>query len=555
MKKISVLYLVLFYLLPLVLPKISAQDKIDEQTRRNKYRIDDFLSYSDMKFITSIAVGRSYVYFGSTNGILRKSRFFNEWDYPFTTSSGLANNTIHTVAFDRTTDYIWASHPEGISYYQEGMRWWRNLSKQTIGLSPDENIVSIGIDENEIWLETGRGFYRGHKLGRSFQRSHPPLENQNDSKEIEWFGQRGKRNRDLPLLITDPEYLFFQEGYIRDKYFNRYRISYTIEDDRENLWIGTWGLGTAVANLRTDFLDVFKFGLYQKSVEALEDDDGVVWIGGQDRNELSHGITLWDRNDDTWDYINIEEITIFQNYTITSIKADTQYVWFATLDGLVRHDKKRKNWKLYSVFDDLRDNLIYKLDIDRDGLWVATGSGVNLITPPNCEVYNFPNEKLRNCRVYDIKCDGYMVWAATSRGIFKYDKYIRDWQLMEDAFEIVIPTTVAIGTWENEMWFATGGGIQMYNKETNEWRGFQQIHYFKDTKINCIIPTEEIVWIGTEDGLYKYNKKRNYWVIYTNADGLIDNTVRTMVLEGDYLWLGTMKGLTFFLWQRSGRID
>jgi len=532
-----------------------AQNKIDDLTRRNKYQIDDLISYSDMKYITSVAVGRSYIYFGSTNGILRKDRFFNEWDYPYTTSNGLADNGISVVAFDWSTDYIWAAHSAGISYYNDGMRWWRNISKSQLGMNQTETPVSIGIGQEEVWIETDGGFYKGNKMGSYFQKSSQPQQTNNPSNEIIWFGRRAQKKHNLPLFFTDAGYLFFQEGYIRDKHFNNYNLSYNIEDDRENLWIGTWGLGAGIANLRTNFLDIFKFGLYQNSVEAIEDDDGVVWIGGQSRNELNHGITLWDRRNDTWDHINIQREITFHNYTITSIKADSHYVWLATLDGLVRYDKRRKSWKLYNVFNNLRDNLIYKLDMDGDGLWVATRSGVNLISGPKRIVYNFPNEKLRNSSVYDIKCDGYHVWAGTSRGIFRYDKYIRDWELMEDSPEIVIPTTTAIGKWENEMWFGTGGGIQVFDKESNEWRGFPQFHYFEDTKINCIIPTEEIVWIGTENGLYKYNKEKNYWVVYTDADGLIDDAVRTMVLEGDYLWLGTKKGLTFFRWNRPGRID
>ncbi|RKY88362.1 hypothetical protein DRQ09_02970 [candidate division KSB1 bacterium] len=554
MKKISNLVFNFFFLLLTGIYSFSfPQNRMNDLLRRNKYRIDDWISYSDMKYITSIAVGRSYIYFGSTNGILRYSRFYNEWDYPFTKSNGLADDRILVVAFDWSTDFIWAAHSKGISYYRDGMNWWNNISKSEIGMNSQENLLSIGIDNNNIWIETDKRYYIGDKLGGNFHWTNPPVDKYKN--KIIWFGKKALKKFDFPLFISEPEYLFFPEGYIRDKYFHNYNISYFTEDDRENLWLGTWGLGAAVGNLRTDFLNVLRFGLYQNSVEAIEDDDGIVWIGGLAKNELSHGITLWDRRKDKWEHIDIQKLAAFQNYSITSIKADSHFVWIGTLDGLMRYDKKKNSWKLYTVFNNLRDNLIYKLDMDEDGVWVATGSGVNLIKYPEYKVHNFQNKLLKNTRVYDIKCDGFIVWAATRRGIFKYDKFLQQWSSVKGSSEIVIPTTTAIGKWKNELWFATGGGIQFFNKKTKKWQAFPQFHYFENTRINSIIPSENYVWVGTETGLYKFNREKKYWIVYTSADGLIDDSVRTIVLEGNYLWLGTRKGLTFFLWNRRGRID
>ena len=73
------------------------------------YEPEDWTTFPMTRWITSLAVGREYVYFGSTGGIIRYNIYSNRWERPWTVSDGLPDNNILSIAYDENTDYVWCS--------------------------------------------------------------------------------------------------------------------------------------------------------------------------------------------------------------------------------------------------------------------------------------------------------------------------------------------------------------------------------------------------------------------------------------------------------------
>ncbi|MFQ5751434.1 MAG: hypothetical protein ACE5HI_05505, partial [bacterium] len=131
------------------------------------YEQGDWKSYSVARYITSITVGHQYVYFGTRqSGITRYDQFQNRWDFPWTTSNGLADNEIWALAFDFDTGYLWCASHTAISYYHPTARRWTNYFKDEFGLPMVDEVESIRIESNKIFFKTQAGrLYETMKFG------------------------------------------------------------------------------------------------------------------------------------------------------------------------------------------------------------------------------------------------------------------------------------------------------------------------------------------------------------------------------------------------------
>ncbi len=101
-----------------------------ERDRRLKYELDDWVSYLKSRQISSMTVGTDYIYFGTLDGgILRFDYFDDNWDYPFTTSSGLPDNKILNVVYDKNTSFLWAVTEDDIAIFKPADQEWLRKSE------------------------------------------------------------------------------------------------------------------------------------------------------------------------------------------------------------------------------------------------------------------------------------------------------------------------------------------------------------------------------------------------------------------------------------------
>lgn len=527
------------------------------------YREGDWISYSVAKYVTSIAIGDQYVYFGTRHaGITRYDFFRNRWDFPWTTSNGLADNAVFAVAYDPDTGFLWCATHLAISYYHPTAHRWRNLFKDEFGLPVFDEVESIGITTDKIVFVTRTGkVFEGNKFGGLLLVAGNNFAGATPHGKIRWFGKLAQKRRRFPQFFMSDGYLFDQQGIVEDPHFRRAEIDAYLEDRWGNLWIGTRGLGAGRADLNTFRLDMLNFGLTSPMVSALSFYDNELWMGsarsfGQDR-----GITAWNMDQERWRYYEQRDITDLESDQINAITVDGDSIWFATDHGLSLYDYKRGRWKTEDNFDGLSDNRVFDVIADKGWIYVATANGIDRISrkrpakKDSLIIEHISPLNLTLVEVYDLELTKNLLWAGTRRGIFVYDTNKKEGGFNAEIGGPVNEVVTSISSYANEIWFGTQAGIEAYDLDKKEWFGVPEARSFPNTPINRILACKDAVWAATNHGVLKFNRKSRSWRTFNTTDGLLDDRVHALLLDGDYLWLGTNRGITQFLWNDPNRVD
>lgn len=551
---------------------IYAQDTPLRNRESNpNYEQGDWISYSMARYITSIAIGAEYVYFGTQHcGIIRIDQFQNRWDFPWTTSNGLADNEIWSVAFDTDTGFLWAASHTAVSYYQPTSRKWYNFFKDEFGLPVVDEIVSIGVTPNKIiFISQGGREFEANKFGGTVLLSNNGTDNAYLGRDIRWFGreaqrsQFGNKSTRLPNFFMTKGYLFDPQGFVEDFNFRRAEITVTLEDDWGNMWIGTWGLGAGKGDVRTLRLEMLEFGLANPVVNALALHNDVLWIGGADDIGENVGITAWNSKRESWEYYEQRNISDLESDQIFGITPDEERIWFATGHGLTFFSLKERRWKTFNTFDGLSDNRVFDTVVDDSSVWAGTANGIDRILKKNLlkskkdslQVEQIQGGNLTLTEVRDLELMANLLWAATDRGIYVYDISKKEGGYSDEIQGPVTDDIASISHYENELWFGSSHGIDVFDIDKREWLGVPEGRAFPNIPINKILAAQDAVWAGTDQGVLKYNRKDQTWRTFNTEDGLLDNRVNVIVLDGDYIWFGTDLGLTKFYWNDPSRVD
>ncbi|MFQ6618072.1 MAG: two-component regulator propeller domain-containing protein [Fidelibacterota bacterium] len=542
------------------------------QKKKVIYDITDWISYLNFKYVTSITVSREYVYFGTTNGILRYHRFRETWDFPFTTSSGLPDNIIYIVAYDKDTQLLWAVSRAGLSYFHDVFSRWKNISKSDLGLSYSDRIFSIGIARNIIWLETTAGYIGVDKYNGSLIRMNMDLK---DNEFIEWSGIRKiKKSSFLTDFYMTEGYIFIPGGTIMDPNFREFKISYWVADEFKNLWCGIWGLGPAKGDLRTRRLELLHYGPATDIISslAMDEKNRSLWIGGKTSFrsdyismeiqylETLSGITEWHLSSNIWKYYESQYIQGLRSNNVNVIKIDNGTIWFGKDRGLTIFFREEGIWKTFTIFDNLTDDKINDIEIEVDSVWIATDFGINTIQKKSLLIRKNVLSDLIGGKIYDILIDGKFVWFGTDNGIFSLNRATGTYSHFNTFGDLIgldkrISEKInSIDKIEDSIFFATERGITQFSISKKVWKQLPLNLYLIKKPVKVIEVGKDFIWAGTELGLFKYNRKKMYWRHYTVDDGLANNQVNSILLDGNYLWIGTSKGLTKFLWNEPSRL-
>lgn len=549
-----------FFLIAIGEPGSPGQTTFVRQRETNpNYEQGDWISYSVGRYITSIAVGRQYVYFGTKqSGIIRLDQYKHTWDFPWTTSNGLTDNQIWSVAYDESTGFIWCASHYAISYYQPTSDRWHNFFKDEFGLPVNDEIVSIGIAQNKVYFEARSGrLLEADKFGGLIIDANNGIARNGNLK---WFGRRAQHRQRFPNFFMSDGYLFNSDGVIEDFNFRSAEIVAAIEDDWGNLWIGTWGLGAGRGDLRTLQLDMFEFGLAGPSVNAVTIFDNVLWLGGDERVNETGGITAWEIRRDEWRTYEQRNVSELRSNQINSITADSDAIWFSTGYGLSRYSIRNGGWDTFDRFDGLSDNIVYDTVADDSTVWIATENGIDRLAKhslgqDSVRVEPISPGNLSLTEVRDLEKMENLLWAATDRGIYVYDTAKGEGGYSDEFQGPITNQITSISRHENEIWFGTSEGIDVFDVSKREWLGVTEGRLLRNQPINRILAAKDAVWAATDQGVMKFNRRDKTWRTFTIEDGLISNHVNALLLDGDYIWFGTEEGLTQFYWNDPNRID
>jgi len=244
---------------------------------------------------------------------------------------------------------------------------------------------------------------------------------------------------------------------------------------------------------------------------------------------------------DSWQLAEgLPEISV---YAIAQSKEG--YIWFGTLEGLVRFDGVK-----FTVFDTnnsgMSTNNILSLAEDKNNaLWIGTKTG-GLIRlkdgvfttfktkdgmPGNTVIAVYPDP------------DG-SIWVGTDKGLahFQNEKFTRY------AANEGLPGQAVIGiagSQQDGLWLVTGKGLCRF--QNGQFVTYNTSKGLISDAVNSIYKDGSgTLWVGTAKGLSCYKDGR--FVNYTTKEGLLDNYVSSVIEDRDgNIWLGTReKGLSRF---------
>jgi hypothetical protein len=497
----------------------------NEQQRRIRYALNDWISHTRTRSFSSMTVGDRYIYISTRDGgILRYHFYDNYWDYPFTTSSGLPDNHVEKVVYDPTTAYLWAFTPDDVAIFNPASREWIRKS------------------ENPDWIY------------------QPPdssdLVNPNNPGKERFFGRAALRN--LPNYFANGEYSILSDWILMDGHFQEFPFVGYLIDRYDRIWFLIDGFGIGQGETYTQRADFYGMGLPDISPRTIAYQNDDLWFGGVSvgrRFKNRPGIARWPFENPGWDYYQARWIPHLPSDNVTSILVDGDSIWFGTDYGVSLYDMGKDRWYNFNEGKGLISNDVRDLAILDDYLYAATVFGVSRISLLTGGVEKIKDTRLLNLPFHRLAVQKDTLWGGTFRGIFRYIGSTKKWEFVPSRAAIQDLEVTALATFQNEVWFASSGGMMWLDTETGNWQSFPQVAGevagpYKDIKVN-----DAAVWVATPEGLLKYNRELKYWRLFTTRDGLLDNRCHWLMLDGDYIWIVTEKGVTEFFWNNPHRID
>ncbi len=454
------------------------------------------INYSDFSYISSIAVGFDYVYFGSTNGITRYNVKTTRWADPMTGIEGLEGGNVREIRVSRDDQTVWARTEIGYFEYNETFGYW-----SPIDTFPNEQVF-------------------GHHI-------------QPD-----------------PTYIPPPGYNYMSSGALVDQNGKRFPLTDVVDDGWSNLWIGTWGLGAMHADISIQRLEVLNYGLIQEDVSAICADSGTLWMGGESRDYYRTGITsfVWRNND--FDYIETEGTFVSTAPNIYDIATDDNRIYAATDNGVWVIDKKGMK-----IADQLRrssglsTNQVAAVLVAGDTLYAGTSLGLSIIgLKPDSAVEN-AKTLLSSQSISCLDRADDALWIGTSAGAYRLEMNTAKLSVLS-APEISDKDQIyAITHSPGAIWIASENNLISINLQTAQIVSYPEVNSYGGARAIAIC--DSTLAVATQNGLLLYTlgaKIRHQR--FTKDDGLLSLNLKRVVFDGDYLWIGSDRGLSRF-WYKN----
>ncbi len=478
----------------------------DSQAQNRKgYYPGDWVSYTQTRFVTSVGLGWSDVYFGTTGGIMRYASLEKTWKNPITTSDGLPTNEIWQIAVRNEDDRIHVLTPLGAWSYDPAFQDWR--------------------------MEDA---FPDHLEAPNFDRYKDFLTYHLD------VGYRMTEETDLTYLI--------------DPFFREYRVINAVEDRFDHLWVATYGHGIADVDLMSDFVTLRPHGLYQEDVQAVYVNDDMVWFGGKAGPSTENALTRWNRKTDEWSYFESRYHDRISSDEVNEIVGDDKHVFFATDNGLIQYRKKNEKFRSFTRAFGLRSTEVYSLLLEDSILLIGGNGTIDVLVTTTGAVLSFDTPEFFSSKVLTMTRFAGYLWVGTDYGVYRLNIEKNKWsrfntpsghlggviyQIVEGPFGF--------------LWFVGSDGVIQLDDTFAEVEAYLTHTDLKDLTPHRIAFTGERLLIGTDNGVLRYDRLLQMWDSYSVDDGLIDNYINDIKLDSNHVWFATPSGATRFYWNNPLR--
>jgi len=240
--------------------------------------------------------------------------------------TGFRSARVNAIAlYDRE---VWLGTDQGLVWFDRARQLWKTFGKTE--LLPDERVNDVLVDSSYVWAATQRGVTR---FVRATLRTDSLV-----AQLVQW-----------PALAEVPVY--------------------DLERTHNLIWMGT-EYGVYVYDCAGDSGGFYNApeGPVNRTVTAVSTCGQEVWFGTVETVEaFDMGTRTWARP---------PARLVHTGARVNRIAADTSAVWATTDKGVLKYDRKRKRWRLFTIEDGLPSNEVFSVCLDGDFVWFGTRKGL-----------------------------------------------------------------------------------------------------------------------------------------------------------------------------------
>jgi|GEM_PF-1958459 len=524
--------------------------------RAARYEPGDWVTIANFHYITSFTEGNRFVYIGTTNGVLRYNQVSQEWEYPYTISSGLTNGYVLNLYWSDSTSEVWVFTRGGIDVISTVTDRWEHVETSGRYLQAANRTIRIRDDGNYLYISNnGRDPFRVNK----FTHYVDPVSRVPDS--VTEVNPVQEIPGNIPQYFLDGQWVINRNNNtLQDEYFREYRFTVQYRDTQNRVWIGTWGAGFIRADMTTEVGRVYRFGPLSTEIGAIYMEGDQFWFGGAQAQYKGPpsiqgvpGISFWEPDhNNRWMHFRQRDEYSIDNATIYNIDGDSLGIWFGTERGLLHYSTQKNRWENIKS-SALSSHQIYDVLVQDSLVWIAARSGLyRLNNPEGTLSKQIPILEERMIGVYALAQVGDKIFAGTDYGLLQLDiptmelTYYDDRGQQVPAEEFRELRIYALTGNEEAVYFANDFGIFEQKLKTQAVRELPKVGLYARSIPRKIKFGAYGLWVGFDDGVGQYNPSAGEWEFYTTDDGLASNLVYDIVPNSNYIWFATRKGVTRF---------
>lgn len=370
------------------------------------------------------------------------------------------------------------------------------------------------------------------------------------------------------MLSTNGELTHLNIG--SDPALNSNIITCIIQDDENNIWIGTDHGGLNIYNPHTGKVTFVlhdsnnENSLSQNVITSMyKSNGGNIWIG-----TFKQGVNYY--NKDLFRFFHYyhkpnDESSLSYNDVNCFVEDKQGNIWIGTNGkGLIYFDRKKNTFIPFSLNQGtpggLQSSVIVSLYYDKKGrLWISTYHGGLSVYDGNrliTYMHNPDNIKsIKDNKVWEVFEDSHgNFWVGMLNGgldLFESDKEIFYHYTGMGLHKINSSFIMDIKEdGQGNVWFGTDNGLFILNYESSRF-----IHYSHQNNdpnslsnnfvYNVFRDSYDNFWIGTRNGLNLFDEEKNDFIHFDKNSGLTDNTIMSIIeSKPGELWISTSNGLS-----------
>ncbi len=321
---------------------------------------DSFKSYrfkEDLRFYSLVCAENGLVYAGTWGGGLfvldPKNGDYRHLSRKEQTKSGLKNDTVYSLFFDRAQNLWLGTNGSGLHRFDPRSQMYKNVASDDPDKAQAEGRVTAIFNDSKGRLWTA---YYNNGVSRTNL----------DYAQLKRYKNAPEQAKSIGSNIVNSIY----------------------EDQEGNLWFCTNDGLSLYREQYDDFTTIRASGVVGRGLSDWiiysigQDQKGRLWIG-----TYNHGLVIWDRKSDQWTYLNQKndrEHGLSNNLIYSIATLENGDILAGTAGGLNRIDPETMQVKRYKHHSNdptsLSNDLVRSIFVDRDkNVWVGTaGGGLNL---------------------------------------------------------------------------------------------------------------------------------------------------------------------------------